>query len=68
MLGPSDKASNVVRTGWFGQRVTVVLLNGKALKGELTEVSERYIVLDADGVATQVMVHAIAVIRLAEGQ
>ena len=67
MLGPSDKVSNVVKTGWFGQRVRVIMLNGKALQGELTEVSDRYIVLDTDGVETQVMVHAIAVIRLAEG-
>ena len=67
MLGPSDKASNVVKANWFGQRVTVMLLNGKALKGEVTEVCDRYIVLTTDGLETQVMVHAIAVIRLAEG-
>jgi len=68
MLGPGDKATNVVKADWFGQRVRVMLLNGKALEGELTEVSECYIILEADGVATQVMVQAIVIIRLAGGQ
>jgi sRNA-binding regulator protein Hfq len=68
MLGPGDKAANVVKGDWFGQRVRAVMLTGKGLEGELTEVSEHYIILESDGVATQVMVHAIAVIRLAEGQ
>ena len=68
MLGPEDKTTNVAKPEWFGQSVKVILLGGKALKGELTEVSQRYIILEADGVETPVMVHAIAVIRLADGQ
>jgi len=67
MLGPGDKATNVVKATWFGQCIRVVMLNGKAIQGDLTEVSECYIVLEVEGVATQIMVHAIAVIRLAEG-
>ena len=54
---------NAVRASWFGRELSVMLSNGKSLSGELTEVTEHYIVLKSKNVETQVMVHAILIIR-----
>jgi sRNA-binding regulator protein Hfq len=54
-----------VKTGWFGRAVSVLMVNGKSAVGELTEVSEQFIVLTRNGIDTQIMVHAIVAIRLA---
>ena len=59
----SDQMANVVKTGWFGRDISVLLSNGKSVSGELSEVSDRYIVLHTKGGDVQVMVHAILVIR-----
>ncbi len=59
--------ANVVKVGWFGKNVSVLMVNGKTLTGELAEVAENYIVLNvgAPPVEMEIMVHAIIAIRLA---
>ena len=57
--------ANVMKADWFGKNVAVLMVNGKTLSGELTEVAEKYIILDVGGTQTQVMVHAIVAVRLA---
>ena len=59
--------ADVVKTGWFGRKVTVLMVNGKSLSGELSEVTDKYIVVETkSGKPTQVMVHAIVAIRPVE--
>jgi len=61
--------ADVVKSGWFGRKVHVVLTNGKSLNGELSEVSENYIVIEPEGKQpTQIMVHAIVALRPVEGE
>ncbi len=52
----------IVKTVWFGRQLNVLLVTGKSVSGELTEVTDAYIVLDRDGTEVQVMAHAIAMI------
>ncbi len=52
----------IVKTVWFGRQLNVLLLTGKSVSGELTEVTDTYIVLDRGGTEVQVMAHAIAMI------
>lgn len=59
--------ANVVKTQWFGKRISVLMVNGESLAGELTEVSDNYVVLDADDGQVQVMIHAIVTVRPAAG-
>lgn len=54
--------AKVIRTEWFGKQVNVLTVTGKAVSGEVTEVSDCYIVLADNGTLTQVMVHAIVAI------
>ena len=54
-----------VRSSWFGRELSVLLVSGKWVSGELTEVTDHYIVLSSDGGDTQIMVHAMVVVRLA---
>ncbi len=56
----------VVRPDWFGRDLSVLLVSGKRVSGELTEVTDHYIVLNSDGGDVQVMVHAMVAVRLAE--
>jgi len=59
--------ADVVKTGWFGRKITVLMVNGKSITGELTQVSDNYIVVqNGAGVETQIMVRAIIAVRLAE--
>lgn len=59
--------ADVIKTGWYGRKITVLMVNGKSTTGELTYVSESYVVLEGEGgVETQVMVGAIIAVRLAE--
>jgi sRNA-binding regulator protein Hfq len=55
----------IVRTAWFGKQISVLMVNGKTVSGELSEVTDRYIVLRVGNSQTQVMDHAIVAIRLA---
>jgi sRNA-binding regulator protein Hfq len=57
--------AGLVKTGWFGKQITVLMVNGKSMSGELSEVSEHYIVLTRGTSETQVMARAIVAIRLA---
>jgi hypothetical protein len=54
--------ANVVKTSWFGNRVSVLMTNGKTVTGELTETSDNYIILSRDGAEVQVMVQAIVMV------
>ncbi len=58
--------ADVVKTGWFARRITVLMVNGKSLTGTLDEVTDNYIVLARNGSQVQIMCHAIVAIRLAE--
>ena len=61
--------ANVIKTGWFGRKVTVMLMNGKSTTGELTEVNDNYLVLEGEnGNETVVMVHAIIAVKLASSE
>lgn len=55
--------ANVVKPTWFGREVTVLLVNGKSVVGELAEILDNYIVLNTKGGEMQIMVHAIIAIR-----
>jgi sRNA-binding regulator protein Hfq len=57
---------SIVKSSWFGRQVSVLLISGKSLTGELTEVSDHYIVLTTKTDETQIMAHAIIAIRPAE--
>jgi sRNA-binding regulator protein Hfq len=57
--------AGLVKVGWFGRQISVLMVNGKSVTGELTEVSEHYIVVTRGGADTQIMAHAIMAIRLA---
>ncbi len=58
--------AKVIRTDWFGKKVNVLTVTGKTVRGEVTEVSDQFIVLTSNGIPTQVMVHAIVAIVAAE--
>ncbi len=58
--------AGLVKIGWFGRQISVLMVNGKSITGELTEVSEHYIVVTRGGSETQVMAHAVVAIRLAD--
>ena len=57
--------AGLVKTTWFGKQVSILMVNGKTVTGELSEVSDRYVVVTANKTETQVMDHAIVAIRLA---
>ncbi len=57
--------AQIVKSEWFGRQVSVLMVNGKTITGELSEVTERYIVLARGSSETQIMVHAIIAVRLA---
>jgi len=61
----AETMADIVRTGWFGRDISVLMTNGKTASGELTETAENYIVITRkDGVEMQIMAHAIIAIRL----
>lgn len=58
-----------IRASWFGREVVVLMSNGKSVSGTISEATDTYIVLqDAAGSETQVMVHGILAIKLAQNQ
>jgi small nuclear ribonucleoprotein (snRNP)-like protein len=64
-LSEERSMAGLVKVGWFGRQVSVLMINGKSITGELTEVSEHYVVITRAASDTQVMAHAIVAIRLA---
>ena len=58
--------TNIVKQEWFGKNISVLLTSGKKIAGELSEVTPAYLVLDGKGGETQVMAHAIVLIRLSD--
>ena len=54
--------ANVVKSAWFGRNIQVLTVNGKRISGELSEVSECYIVLTTKHGEMQIMVQAIIAI------
>ncbi|MHC4481273.1 MAG: hypothetical protein ACYS8K_02540 [Planctomycetota bacterium] len=54
-----------IKAEWFGKQISILLVNGKSLVGELSEVTDDYVLLTSDVGQTQVMVHAIVAVRLA---
>jgi len=57
--------AGLVKIGWFGKQISVLMVNGKSITGELTEVGEQYIVITRNGSDTQIMASAIVAIRAA---
>lgn len=57
--------AQVIKTEWFGKQLSILMANGKTVTGELSEVTENYIVLTRGTTETQIMVHAIIAVRLA---
>ena len=55
----------IVRTEWFGRQISVLMVNGKTVTGELSEVTDQYLVLTIGNSQTQIMGHAIIAIRVA---
>ena len=55
--------AGLVKIGWFGKQISVLMINGKSITGELSEVGEQYIVITRNGSDTQIMAHAIVAIR-----
>ena len=58
--------ANVLRSDWFGRQVNVLLVNGKTISGEVSEVTEHYIVLSRPKSDVQIMGSAMVVITAAE--
>lgn len=54
--------AKIIKTGWFGRKITIWLSTGKKVEGELTEVADEYLVIDRNGSEMQVMGHAIVAI------
>lgn len=54
--------ANVIKTEWFGKQISVVMVNGKTVSGELSEVSDNYIVLTRDKGEVQIMVGAMVMV------
>jgi sRNA-binding regulator protein Hfq len=54
--------ANVVKVSWFGNQISVLMINGKTITGELTETSDNYIVVSRGGSEVQIMVHAIVMV------
>jgi len=59
---------NVVRGGWFGRQVSVLLVNGKTIAGEVTEVTDHYVVLSRKNSEVQIMGSAVVLITPSEKQ
>ncbi|MGD2174297.1 MAG: hypothetical protein PVJ27_02755 [Candidatus Brocadiaceae bacterium] len=55
--------ASIVKTAWFGRRVSVLMVNDKTVTGTLSEVTDNYLILKRGGSETQVMFHAIIAVR-----
>ena len=60
--------ANVVRGGWFGTQVSVLLVNGKTITGEVAEVTDHYVVLSRGNSEVQIMGSAIVLVAPSEKQ
>jgi sRNA-binding regulator protein Hfq len=58
--------ANVVRSSWFGRQVSILLVNGKTVSGEVSEVTEHYVVLTRPKGDVQIMGSAIVIATAAE--
>ena len=59
--------AKVIKEGWFGRSIAVLLSTGKTVQGELTETAENFIVIHTrEDVDMQIMTHAMIAVRLAE--
>jgi len=56
--------AQVIKIEWFGRQISVLMVNGKSVTGELSEVTDNYIVLTRGSSETQIMVHAIIAVRV----
>lgn len=56
----------LVKPNWFGRNLSVLLNNGKTIRGSLEETGDTYIVLETQKGPVQVMSAAITLIRLAD--
>jgi hypothetical protein len=54
--------AKIIKTGWFGKQIRVLLVTGDRVKGELVEVADEYLVIDRAGGEMQIMAHAIVAI------
>jgi sRNA-binding regulator protein Hfq len=58
--------AKIIKTGWFGKKIVIMLVTGNRVKGELIEVADEYLVIDRGGSEMQIMSHAIVAIQSAE--
>jgi sRNA-binding regulator protein Hfq len=58
--------AKIIKTGWFGQQLRILLITGDRVKGELIEVADEFLVIDRNGTDMQIMAHAIVAISSAE--
>ena len=58
--------ANVVKSGWFGRQVSILLVNGKTISGEVSEVTEHYVVLTRGKSEVQIMGSAIVLATVSE--
>lgn len=54
--------AKIIRNGWFGKQINVLMVTGKQVQGELIEVSDQYLVIERGGTELQIMAHAIVAI------
>lgn len=55
--------ATIVKPEWFGRKISVVMVNGKTLTGELAEVTDNFIVVEGtNNRPVQIMTHAIVAI------
>ena len=64
-MQPVQSTTNIIKPSWFGREVSILLSNGKKIRGELSEVGQSYLIINTSNGETQVMVHAIVLLRLA---
>jgi len=57
--------ADMIKSGWFGKRIRVLMANDKSVSGVLSEVTENYLVLTQGDSEIQVMCPAIIAVRLA---
>ena len=58
--------ATVLRSDWFGRQVSVLLVNGKTISGEVSEVTEHYVVLTRGKSDVQIMGSAIVLATASE--
>lgn len=56
--------ANIVKVEWFGRQISILLVTGKTVTGELSEITDDYLVLMRGGAESLIMAHAIVAVRL----